>query len=165
MLLTIHHQVLNTHRQLLIDPYTSPIRGISLTHQTDTNNNHHTMNALTIRLFAALAATAIFSDADATNPPAIRMEGNASAAMERKLDHQLNKHVLFPLDGEVAMEGAVLVSFVVDIEGRLKIMGAESTNPALRDLVLGQLDKVDIGDNPNGTWKIERRRFVFHTEA
>ena len=63
------------------------------------------------------------------------------------------------------MDGAVLVSFVVDIEGRLKIVDSESTNPQLRDYVLGQLEKIDIGDNPNGTWRIERRRFVFRPEA
>ena len=48
---------------------------------------------------------------------------------------------------------------------RKEIGAGEAAYPALRDHVLRQLEKVDIGDNPSGTWKIERRRFVFRPEA
>lgn len=123
------------------------------------------MNSFFFRSILALATFTLMHQAGATTPPVSRIEATASIAMERKLDHQLNKHVTFPLTGAERMDGAVLVSFVVDIEGRLKIVDAETTNPALRDHVLRQLEKVDIGDNPSGTWKIERRRFVFRPEA
>ena len=123
------------------------------------------MNAFIFRSSIAIAASLLIGTAFAATPPVTRIEATASAAMERKLDHQLNKHVVFPLNGDKHMDGAVLVSFVVDIEGRLKIVDSESTNPQLRDYVLGQLEKIDIGDNPNGTWRIERRRFVFRPEA
>lgn len=123
------------------------------------------MNASIFRSTLLLPLCLLFGSSQATTPPVVRMEATASAAMERKLDHQIDRHVTFPLDGDRRMEGAVLVAFVVDIEGRLKIVDSESTNTELRDHVLRQLEKVDIGDNPNGTWKIERRRFVFRPEA
>ena len=119
------------------------------------------MNTFILRSVIAAAASIILGTSQAATPPA----ATASTSMERKLDRQLNKHIAFPLNGGERMDGAVLVSFVVDIEGRLKIVDAEATNPELRDYVLRQLEKVDIGDNPSGTWKIERRRFVFRPEA
>ena len=119
------------------------------------------MNTFLLRSAIVAATSLILGTSQASTPPS----ANASTNMERKLDHQLNKHVAFPLNGGEHMNGAVLVSFVVDIEGRLKIVDAETTNPELRDHVLRQLEKVDIGDNPSGTWKIERRRFVFRPEA
>ncbi len=123
------------------------------------------MNSFFFRSILALATFTFIAQSRANTPPVSRIETTASAAMERKLDHQLNKHIAFPLNGGERMEGAVFVSFVVDIEGRLKIVEVETTNAELRDYVLRQLDKVDIGDNPTGTWKIERRRFVFRPEA
>lgn len=119
------------------------------------------MNTFILRSAIVAATSLILGTSHAATPPTAA----ASTSMDRKLDHQLNKHVAFPLSGDKHMDGAVLVSFVVDIEGRLKIVDAEGTNPDLRDYVLRQLEKVDIGDNPSGTWKIERRRFVFRPEA
>lgn len=119
------------------------------------------MNSFILRSVIVLATSFLIGNLRASTPRAAA----ASTTTERKLDHQLNKHVAFPLGGDKRMDGAVLVSFVVDIEGRLKIVDAESTNTELRDYVLRQLEKVDIGDNPSGTWKIERRRFVFRPEA
>ncbi len=119
------------------------------------------MNTIILRSAIVLATSFLIGSLRASTPPAAA----ASTVTERKLDHQLNKLVTFPLSGGERMDGAVLVSFVVDIEGRLKIVDAEGTNPLLQDYVLQQLDKVDIGNNPSGTWKIERRRFVFRPEA
>ena len=119
------------------------------------------MNTFILRSAIVAATSLIMGSSQASTPPA----ATASTSMERKLDHQLNKHIAFPLNGGERMDGVVVVSFVVDIEGRLKIVEAETTNPELRDYVLRQLEKVDIGDNPSGTWKIERRRFVFRPEA
>lgn len=119
------------------------------------------MNTFFFRFTIVAFASLCLNTAQASTPPAAA----TTTSMDRKLDHQLNKHVTFPLNDANHMDGAVLVSFVVDIEGRLKVVDAEGTNPKLVDHVLRQLDKVDIGDNPTGTWKIERRRFVFRPEA
>ena len=119
------------------------------------------MKTILVRTAIAACASFALNIAHASTPPVAA----STTTMERRLDHQLNKHVTFPLDGAAGLDGAVLVSFVVDIEGRVKVVDAEGTNPALIDHILRQLERVDIGDNPNGTWKIERRRFVFRPEA
>ena len=63
------------------------------------------------------------------------------------------------------MDGVVEVNFVIDSEGKVQVIQADASNDHLRSYVLRKLAKVDIGDNPNGTWKIERMRFVFHPEV
>jgi hypothetical protein len=119
------------------------------------------MNTFLLRSAIATSIILTLCTAQAATPPST----TATTRLERKLEHQLNKHVAFPLNGDERMDGVVLVSFVVDIEGHLKVVDAEGTNPQLRDYVVRQMEKVDIGDNPTGTWKIERRRFVFRPEA
>lgn len=101
--------------------------------------------------------------APATMAPA--MAAN-SATLQRALDHQLNKHVVYPLlERQADMTGVVEVSFVVNTEGRIEVIAATSENDALCDYVLRKLGKVDIGDNPSGTWKTSHVRFVFRPEA
>ena len=63
------------------------------------------------------------------------------------------------------MNGEVVVSFVIDIEGKVQVISAHSKNQALCEYVLRKLSKVDIGDNPNGLWKTTHMRFVFHPEV
>ena len=63
------------------------------------------------------------------------------------------------------MDGEVRVSFVINAAGKVEVISAASENAELRAYVLRKLDKVDIGENPSGTWKTEHMRFVFHPEA
>lgn len=90
----------------------------------------------------------------------------SSIALERSLEHQLNKHVTFPITAhDNELMGAVEVSFVINKEGKVEVLSAWSENDRLRDYVLAKLRKVDIGDNPSGTWRTSHMRFVFRPEA
>lgn len=89
-----------------------------------------------------------------------------SAALQRSLDHQLNKHVTFPLlDRTHDMTGTVEVSFVINTEGKVEVLAYSSDNLELQAYVLKKLGKVDIGTNPSGTWRTSHIRFVFRPEA
>jgi Gram-negative bacterial TonB protein C-terminal len=99
-------------------------------------------------------------------------EGFGSAAiavpveMERELDRQINKYVTYPLlERKHQMDGEVLVSFVIDTEGKVNVIQAHSQNTALCEYVLRMLAKVDIGSNPDGLWKTTRMRFNFRPEV
>lgn len=117
----------------------------------------------------ALAAAVVFrlGTAHAAGPERTPATITAnSAALEHALDRQLNKHVVFPLlDRSHDMTGVVNVSFVVNAEGRIEVLSATSDNEALCEYVVRKLGKVDIGDNPSGTWKTSHVRFVFRPEA
>ncbi|MFZ1687170.1 MAG: hypothetical protein WAU70_07100 [Flavobacteriales bacterium] len=102
--------------------------------------------------------------ARAAEPPAAGTE-TTNANMERALDKQLSKHLSFPLLNKTDMTGEVFVSFVVNNEGRLEVINATSTNDELCAYVLRKLALVDIGENPNGTWKTEHVRFTFAPEG
>ncbi|MBS1582169.1 MAG: hypothetical protein JST66_08235 [Bacteroidetes bacterium] len=117
----------------------------------------------------ALAAAVVFrlGTAQAAGPERAPATITAnSAALEHALDRQLNKHVVFPLlDRSHDMTGVVNVSFVVNAAGRIEVLSATSDNEALCEYVVRKLGKVDIGDNPSGTWKTSHVRFVFRPEA
>ena len=85
---------------------------------------------------------------------------------ERELERQIDKYVTYPLlERTHHMDGEVLVSFVIDTEGKVKVISARSANTALCEYVLRMLAKVDIGDNPDGLWKTTRMRFDFRPEV
>ncbi len=112
----------------------------------------------TFATFATMAATA----APGTEAPAARN----SSSLERSLDRQLNKHLTFPINStDDELMGAVEVSFVINREGKVEVLSAHSDNGALRAYVLSKLRKVDIGENPMGTWRTSHVRFVFRPEA
>ena len=104
------------------------------------------------------SAAAALADAPAT------LSGN-SRTMERAVLHQINRHVIFPLDAEEgAMCGVVDVSYAVDVDGHLVVKEARSDNQALRDYVVGKLGKVQVGVNPSGLWNTTHVRFTFKPE-
>ncbi len=85
---------------------------------------------------------------------------------ERELERQINKYVTYPLmERAHHMDGQVLVSFVIDTEGKVKVINARSVNTALCEYVLRMLAKVDIGDNPDGLWRTTHMRFDFRPEV
>lgn len=100
----------------------------------------------------------------AAEPPVAGAEVS-STTLERALDKQLSKHISFPLLRNTNMTGEVYVSFVVNKEGKLEVISASSTNDELCAYVLRKLALVDIGENPNGTWRTEHVRFTFGPEG
>lgn len=120
------------------------------------------MTAKISRLALLLAATATFQWTLAATPVGSTVPG----PMERELHRQVDRYVTYPiLDRGHSMDGSVVVSFMVNAEGRIEVLSAYSANQDLCDYVLAQLHRVDIGDNPNGSWRIEHMRFNFHPEA
>ncbi|HMU13796.1 MAG TPA: hypothetical protein PKE53_07320 [Flavobacteriales bacterium] len=114
--------------------------------------------------FTALALALATTGAIAATP--FPGAPSPTTSMERELDRQLDKFVTYPLlERTHLMDGEVLVSFVIDTEGRVKVISANSENTALCEYVLRMLAKVDIGDNPDGLWKTTHVRFSFHPEA
>ena len=92
-------------------------------------------------------------------------KANNENKIERSLERELNRHVIYPvMEEKKDMTGEVFVSFVVNTEGKLVVIDCNSANQELRNYVLGRLERVDIGDNPNGVWKTTRMRFVFRPE-
>ncbi len=98
--------------------------------------------------------------------PATPLPASVPSAIERELERQIDKYVTYPiLQPAKEMEGEVVVSFVIDAVGKVRVITANSTNDVLCTYVLKMLSKVDIGDNPEGTWKTTHMRFRFHPEA
>lgn len=114
-------------------------------------------------LMLAFASTFVAAQAA---PPADPLRADVPSAQERELKKQLNRYVTYPLmERKREMDGEVRVSFVINAAGKVEVISAVSENPELRTYVLHKLERVDIGDNPSGTWKTEHLRFVFRPEA
>ena len=115
---------------------------------------------------ALMLATLFTFAATHAAPPADPLRANVPTQQERELKKQLNRFVTYPLmERKHGMDGEVRVSFVINAAGKVEVISAASENAELRAYVLRKLDKVDIGENPSGTWKTEHMRFVFHPEA
>lgn len=85
---------------------------------------------------------------------------------DRELERQINKFVTYPLMERARhMDGEVLVSFVIDTEGKVNVINVRSENTALCEYVLRMLAKVDIGENPDGLWRTTHMRFTFRPEV
>lgn len=122
------------------------------------------MKALLLRSTLATITLLAFGSTRATEPVTRTIKAN-SAGMERELQHQIDRFVSYPLMADPgSMDGDVVVSFVIDTEGKVKVIRAESANSTLEEYVLGRLSKVDIGSNPDGTWKTTHMRFRFRPE-
>jgi hypothetical protein len=120
------------------------------------------MKTSATRLAIVLATVLTLGHARAAEP----ITTAPSADQERELDRQINKYVTYPLLERVHhMDGEVLVSFVIDTEGKVKVINARSANTALCEYVLRMLAKVDIGDNPDGLWRTTHMRFDFRPEV
>ena len=123
------------------------------------------MKTSILRSVIMLSTLATVNVACATGP-VLKARVNNPAALERELQRQLDKYVSYPLMARTgSMDGAVVVSFVIDTEGQVNVIGAESTSDELRAYVLGKLAKVDIGSNPDGLWRTTHMKFVFRPEA
>jgi hypothetical protein len=125
---------------------------------TTTNTPMKTFITLPVLLLSAMSLTAA--------SPATPLPASVPSAIERELERQIDKYVTYPIiQSAKAMEGEVIVSFVIDAVGKVRVINATSKNDELCAYVLRMLSKVDIGDNPEGTWKTTHMRFRFHPEA
>ncbi len=122
------------------------------------------MKTFILRSAILLTTAVAFGNAQATEP-IVKAHTNNPLALERALQHQIDRYVVYPvMDRTGAMDGDVAVSFVIDTEGRVNVVRAESPNPALQEYVLQKLAKVDVGSNPDGVWKTTHMCFRFHPE-
>jgi len=129
-----------------------------------TDQHRIAMKRMIARTALALA-TVILSMGSAQAAEPFKFHAPTKSTLERALDRQLNKHLSYPVLAKENMSGEVVVSFVVNAEGRIEVLSASGTNEALRTYVLAKLNKVDIGSNPEGLWKTSHMRFVFRPEA
>jgi hypothetical protein len=128
-------------------------------------NNTKNVMKTPIRRTALLFASAFTFLLVSASEPATPIRSTSPATMERELDRQIDKFVTYPLLQRNRMDGEVLVSFVINTEGKVKVISARSANAELCEYVLRMLSKVDIGDNPDGTWKTTHMRFKFRPEV
>ncbi len=127
--------------------------------------NPNAMNALFTRSLLMLAVMLTFTATNA-NPPADPLRARVPSAQERELKKQINRYVTYPLmEHKREMDGEVRVSFVINAAGKVEVISSTSDNPDLCAYVLRKLERIDVGDNPSGTWKTEHMRFVFRPEA
>lgn len=86
------------------------------------------------------------------------------STLERTLDRALSNTLAYPLLAKDDMTGEVYVSFVINKEGRIEVIDASSPNEELKAYVLRKLARIDIGDNPDGSWKTTHMIFNFRPE-
>lgn len=94
----------------------------------------------------------------------LRMPADKHSVLQRNLDRALSKNLAFPLLEKGDMTGEVYVSFVIDKEGRIEVKECSSANERLKAYVLRKLSRIDIGDNPDGSWKTTHMLFNFRPE-
>jgi outer membrane biosynthesis protein TonB len=134
-------------------------------HLPETKKTSQHMRTLLNRTPLMLAALLTLSAVCAA-PPADPLRIEKLSPMERELKKQIDRFVTYPLlENRRNMDGLVEVSFVINAEGKVNVISAEGSDPELRTYVLRKLSKVDVGDNPSGTWRTEHMRFVFRPEA
>ena len=89
-----------------------------------------------------------------------------SRARERAVMHQIDRFISFPLVGDQErMYGVVEIDFVVNTEGRVVVVSADSENQPLCDYVVRKLGRIHVGANPSGLWNTSHVRFIFRPEA
>ena len=94
----------------------------------------------------------------------LRLPADKHNTLQRTLDRALNKNLAFPLLESGDMTGEVYVSFVIDKEGRIEVKECSSPNERLKAYVLRKLSRIDIGENPEGSWKTTHMLFNFRPE-
>ena len=86
--------------------------------------------------------------------------------LKRELNRELSKNVVFPYqERDHDMHGTVLVTFVVNKQGKLEVLDLHSTNEHLGNYVKEKLAKVDLEDDNDGIWRKTTMKFVFKKEA
>jgi len=117
-----------------------------------TTNTLSTMKTLIARTLILAAAFFTLTSAEAAAPRQAAAKTDR-AVLERNLERALNKHLVFPLTITEKTEGQVRVSLVVDQAGRVKVVDCQGADQRLNDYVVRKLERIDIGENPDGIWK------------
>jgi hypothetical protein len=129
------------------------------------NNEHHcAMNTTIPRSLLLLATVFTLGYTRAAEPVRMKAAFTKKSALDRALDRALNATLSYPLLEKVDMSGQVHVSFVINKEGRIEVIESSSSNEKLQAFVLRKLARIDIGENPNGSWKTTHMVFNFHPE-
>lgn len=121
------------------------------------------MNTNISRSILLLATVFTLGYARAAEPLRMNTMGKKTT-LERSLERALNNSLSYPLLTRENMNGEVYVSFVINKEGRIEVIDCRSANERLKDHVLRKLARIDIGDNPDGSWKTTHMVFNFHPE-
>lgn len=129
-----------------------------------TDHKHHNVMKTISRSLLLLATVFTFGYARAAEP--LRIGGNTTkrSALERSLDRALSNNLSYPLLEKADMTGEVYVSFVIDKQGKVEVLECSSPNAELKAYVLRKLARIDIGENPEGSWKTTHMLFNFHNE-
>ncbi|MBL7950273.1 MAG: hypothetical protein JNM62_01020 [Flavobacteriales bacterium] len=114
------------------------------------------------RSFFLLATVFTLGHTNAAEP--VRSTLSKRSALERSLDRALSNTLSFPLMEKTNMTGQVHLSFVIDTEGRIQVIECNSANAELKAYVLRKLARIDVGENPGGSWKTTHMVFNFHPE-
>lgn len=129
------------------------------------NHQHRTvMKNLILRTSLLLATVITMGYSRAAEPALPSAPSTHRSTLERNLDRALNKHLAYPLLERADMNREVMVSFVIDKEGKLEVLHCSSPNERLKDYVLRKLARIDIGDNPEGIWRTSHIKFTFRPE-
>lgn len=121
------------------------------------------MKSALLRTLFVLATVFTMGYTRAAEP--LRANATNKITLERDLKRALNKHMVYPImERRKNMTGVVEVSFVVNKEGRLVILKADSENSDLRDYVMGKLALIKLPENDEGIWRTTHIRFDFHPE-
>lgn len=128
------------------------------------DHQHHNVMKTISRSLLLLATVFTLGYARAAEP--LRIGGDAAkrSALERSLDRALSNNLSYPLLEKADMTGEVYVSFVIDKEGRIEVLECSSPNAELKAYVLRKLARIDVGENPEGSWKTTHMLFNFHNE-
>jgi hypothetical protein len=122
------------------------------------------MRTTIARSLFLLATVFTLGLANAAEPVRMRSTLSKKSALERSLDRALSNTLSFPLMEKADMTGKVHVSFVINTEGRIQVIECNSANARLKAYVLRKLACIDIGENPDGSWKTTHMVFSFHPE-
>lgn len=116
------------------------------------------------RSLLLLATVFTLGYTNAAEPVRLKTALSKKSALERSLDRALSNTLSFPLMEKADMTGEVHVSFVINTEGRIQVIECNSANADLKAYVLRKLARIDIGENPDGSWKTTHMVFNFHPE-
>ncbi|HRH69379.1 MAG: hypothetical protein JNL43_13820 [Flavobacteriales bacterium] len=122
------------------------------------------MKTIISRSLLLLATVFTFGYVRAAEPLRIGGVTAKRSALERSLDRALSNNLSYPLLAKKDMTGEVYVSFVIDKEGKIEVLECSSENAELKAYVLRKLARIDIGENPEGSWKTTHMLFNFHNE-
>ena len=153
-----------THRSPIITSGPDHCNSGGFLHVLRSEKHTAPMKHLITRPLLALATVFTFTHAKASEPATPLRAAVSAEAMQRTLDHQIDRYVSYPLRS-AAMDGDVYVSFVIDTEGKVEVLSAHSNNDDLCAYVLERLARIDIGSNPGGLWKTTHMHFRFHPEV